>query len=224
MSTEEQISQIKGVDTIKEFYTSNKKNINIAGIGLFLAMLGVIYCVYVLQPAKVRDAGNSFFTAERYFHSDSLDLALNGDGVNLGMLDIADEFGSTKIGEMASFYAGRIYLEKGQYEDALDYLESTSFGDEVMHAQVKTLIGDCHSELGDYSTAGDKYMKAANSRENNFTTPIALRKAGEAYEEAGEYSDALKAFNRLKEDFKETREAIQVEAKIARVEAKIAAE
>jgi tetratricopeptide (TPR) repeat protein len=223
MSTEEQLSQIKGVDSLKNFYDTNKKNINIAAIAAILVMAGVWYYVREYKPAVEVDANNSFFMAERYYQMDSFNYALNGDGINPGMLDIADEFGSTKVGDLALYYAGRIYLNQGKYNEAIDYLSDASLSDEIMNAQVITLIGDCYSELGDFSKAGDKYMKAANARDNELTTPYALKKAGEAYEEAGEFSDALTALNKLKDDFPTARESQSVDARIARVEAKKAA-
>lgn len=224
MSTEEKVSQAQGVDSIKGFYDNNKKNINLAMIVVIAITAGAWYYIRQYKPALENDAQSAYFHAERYFQMDSLDQALNGDGINAGMLEIADEFGSTKVGNMAAFYAGRIYLKKGDYENALDQFESASFEDELMSAQVITLQGDCHSELGDFVKAADLYMKAANHRSNELTTPYALSKAGAAYEEAGKLSDALEAYERLRDDYSDKRDAAQVEAKIARVKAKIAAE
>ncbi len=65
-------------------------------------------------------------------------------------------------------------------------------------------------------------MKAANSRENDLTTPYALAKAGIAYEEAKNYEDALDAYEKLSADYKNTPSAVQVEARIGRVKAKMA--
>lgn len=223
MSTEEQLSQIKGVESIRNVYDNNKKNINIAAIAAIILMAGIWYYYKMYKPGFEKDANESFFMAARYYDTDSLNQSLNGDGINLGMLDIADEFGSTKSGQLATYYAGRILLQQGKFDEALEYLEDVSFSDEILAAQAITLAGDCYSELGDYSKAGDVYMDAANKRENDLTTPLALRKAGEAYEEAGELEDALDAFVELNENYIQSRDAINSEAKIARVKAKMAA-
>lgn len=225
MSTEEEQSvENKSIQSISEFLESNKNNVLIAGIALILVAGGIYYYNNSYKPAMETEANDSIFMAERYFGQDSLDKALNGDGLNLGMRDIADEYGSTSAGNRAAFYAGRILLDKGQYEEALDYLDDVSMDDEIMAAQLVTLRGDCYSEMEQYEKAGDTYMKAANKRENNLTTPYALMKAGVAYEEAGELSDAKKAYEKLEADYSESRIADKIEARIARVEAKMAAE
>jgi TolA-binding protein len=143
-----------------------------------------------------------------------------GDGVNLGMIDIADEFGSTKIGNQASYYAGRILLEQGKYEEALDYLNNVSLDDKIMAAQVITLRGDCYSEMEDYEKAGKTYMSAANKRDNELTTPYALLKAGAAFEEAGSYDDAIDAYAEIEESYPDSRQAELVKALVARAKAK----
>ena len=223
MSTEEQhIQNEQGVDSIAKFYDDNKNNIMIAGIALILLAIGIYYYKNVYKPQLEKDANASFFMAERYYSMDSLNQSLNGDGQNLGMIDIADEFGSTKVGNQAKYYAGRILLEQGKYSEALEYLEDASFDDELLSAQIITLRGDCHSEMEEFEEAGDIYMKAARSRENELTTPYALSKAGIAYEEAKSYEDALEAYEKLSADYKNTPYAVQVEARIGRVKAKMA--
>lgn len=221
MSTEEQYSTNKSTQSITQFLDTNKNNLLIAGIALILVAGGIYYYSNSYKPALESEANESLFTAERYYNQDSLDKALNGDGLHLGMIDIADEFGSTNAGNRASYYSGRILLEKGQYQEALDYLSKVSMDDEIMAAQVLTLRGDCHSEMENYKAAGELYMKAANKRENNLTTPYALMKAGIAFEEAGELSSAKKAYEKLQEDYATERIVDKIEVRIARVEAKL---
>ncbi len=221
MSTEEQEGKAKGIDSLNNFYESNKKNINIAAIAVIILMAGVWYYFKQYKPGIERDAKDSFFMAERYYGQDSLNKALIGDGINLGMMDIADEFGSTKTGQQATYYAGRILLQQGKFQEALDYLSDVSMSDEIMAAQVISLQGDCYSELGNYSEAGDRYMYAADKRDNAFSRPIALKKAGEAFEEAAEFDDALDAYKALREEYSETPQAQNIEGKIARVSAKM---
>ena len=186
-----------------------------------IVLAGAIYYYNdVYAPEKEMEAADSFFMAERYFGLDSMDKALMGDGVHLGMIDIADEFGSTKIGNQASYYAGRILLDQGKFEEALDYLNAASMDDEIMAAQVITLRGDCYSEMEDYEKAGKTYMNAANKRDNELTAPYALMKAGAAFEEAGSYDAAADAYGEIEESYPNSRQAELVKALVARVKAK----
>lgn len=222
MSTEEQQSEYQGIESLTKFYDENKKNISIAGIVLILLATGIWYYTGPYADQQEKEANDNFFKAERYYNIDSVDLALNGDGLNAGMMEIADDYGSTKTGQLAAYYTGRILLEKEQYTEALEYLESVSMDDEIMAAQVITVQGDCFSQLGEYTTAGDRYMKAANKRDNLLTTPYALLKAGQAYEEAGDFSDALNAYEKLSDSYSSSKESKNIEGKIARIKAKLA--
>ena len=224
MSTEEQSIENKGIQSISAFLDKNKNNVLIAGIALILIAGGIYYYKNSYIPSLETEANESLFMAERYVNQDSLDKALNGDGLNLGMKDIADEFGSTSAGNRASFYVGKILLEKGQFEEALGYLSNVTMNDEIMAAQVTTLKGDCHLEMEQFEKAGDTYMKAANMRDNNLTTPYALLKAGIAYEEASKFNDAKSAYEKIQTNYSDSRSADRVEARIARVEAKLFAE
>ena len=81
-------------------------------IGLLLIVAGYFGFNYYIDKQNV-EANNQMFQAVFYFESDSLDLALDGDGNNLGFKDIAAEFGMTKAGNLANFYAGYCFLKKG---------------------------------------------------------------------------------------------------------------
>jgi predicted negative regulator of RcsB-dependent stress response len=224
MNTEEQTTENKGIESFVQFFEKHKNNAIAAGVALIILAGGIYYYNDVYTPQQEMDAADSFFMAERYFGLDSLDKALMGDGIHLGMIDIADEFGSTKIGNQASYYAGRILLEKGKFEEALDYLSNVSMDDQIMAAQVVTLQGDCYSEMENYLKAGKTYMSAANKRDNQLTTPYALLKAGAAYEQAGSFDNAIDAYTEIEESYPNSRQAELVEALVARSKAKQASQ
>jgi len=220
MNTEEQTTENKGIESLIQFFEKHKKNAITAGIAMIILACAIYYYNDVYAPEKEMEAADSFFMAERYFGLDSMDKALMGDGVHLGMIDIADEFGSTKIGNQASYYAGRILLDQGKFEEALDYLNAVSMDDEIMAAQLITLRGDCYSEMEDYEKAGKTYMNAASKRDNELTAPYALMKAGAAFEEAGSYNAAAEAYQEIEESYPNSRQAELVKALVARAKAK----
>ena len=45
------------------------------------------------------------FKAEEYYRMDSLQKALNGDGINWGFVRVIKEYGGTDAGNLARFYA-----------------------------------------------------------------------------------------------------------------------
>ncbi|MBR9860435.1 tetratricopeptide repeat protein [bacterium] len=221
MSTEEQLSQIKGFSSIQQWYEDNKKNVNIAAI-VFIVVLGAGYYYFKFhKPNTEKEAHAQLFTAERYLRQDSLNLALNGDGMAMGTRAVADEYGGTKAGNLASYYTGSILLRQGQFEDAITYLKDCSFDDQIHAASRITLLGDCYSELGDYKKAADHYMDAANKRENDITGPVALRKAAFAYAAAGEYEDAIDALKEMQTTYPDAEEVRTAEKLIGQYEAEL---
>ena len=127
-------------------------------------------------------AQNEMFQAVYYFEADSLDLALSGDGNNLGFVDIASEYAITDAGNLANFYAGTAYLKQNKYELAILYLEDFDSKDLLVQARAYSLIGDAYMELADYQNAADYYEKAAGYKPNKYFTPQYLMKAALAHE------------------------------------------
>ncbi|MFP4367705.1 MAG: tetratricopeptide repeat protein, partial [Bacteroidales bacterium] len=69
--------------------------------------------------------------------------------------------------------------------------------------------------------AASFYTKAAKRRTNEFTSPVYWMKAGLVYEELGDYTKALDAYEQIKENYPESTEADQIEKYITRVQLKM---
>ena len=69
------------------------------------------------------------------------------------------------------------------------------------------------------SDAISYYQQAANDNKNKFTSPIFLKKAALANEEKGNYTDAVKIYERIKADYAETEEGKEMDKYIARAKA-----
>ncbi|MBC8342780.1 MAG: tetratricopeptide repeat protein, partial [Bacteroidetes bacterium] len=165
-------------------------------------------------------AQDLMFIAEDYFGKDSFELALNGSAESYyGFLDIIDEFKITPSGNLARYYAGICYLKLGDYEEALFHLKKFKTNSLMLKPIALGAIGDCYSELEEYDNALKYYMKAANASENTFTTPIFLMKAGAVLEHQDNYKKAIKVYERIKEDFKDSQEANNADKYIGRAKA-----
>lgn len=183
---------------------------------LVLAFLG--YKKYIVQP-KVKEAQEVIFPAQQYFERDSFNLALNGDGNNLGFLDIIDDYSITPSGNIAKYYAGVCYLNLGQYQKAIEFLKSYSAEDIMTSIMAKGAMGDAYIELGNINKGIDAYMKAANFNINNFTTPLFIMKAAQTHFAEGDYSKALELYKRIEKEFTESNEYRSIEKYISRAEA-----
>lgn len=206
------------VGKIESYFEQNKNVLYGVMGGIAAIILGYFgYKYYISEQDK--EGQISMFQAIYYMERDSLKKALDGDGSNLGFVDIAADYSSTKAGNLANFYAGTAYLKMGKYQDAIDYLENFSSSDWIIQARAYALTGDAYNEMGKYSEATDFYLKAANKNPNKIYTPKYLMKAALAFELQKDYQSALNLYQRIKEEFDETQEAFEVEKYIARAEA-----
>ena len=191
---------------------------------IFIAVLVVAFGIYgVSRYNKKRNetASSQIFKAQQYFENEQYENALNGDGNNLGFLDVIDDYGSTKTGKLAAYYAGISYMKLGNYEEALNYLKKYNNNDQVLSAMALGAMGDCYMELNDLQSAASYYGKAAAKNPNEFTSPMFLMKQGLTYEILNDYVKALNAYQTLKKDFPNSTEAFEVSKNIANMQEKM---
>lgn len=218
-TAEENIQAVEEALSKTEHFIEKNQNSILITIGVIvLIILGYFgYQRFYLAP-KEQTAQEQIFMAEKYFELDSLNLALNGDGINPGFLDIMDEFGGTKSANLAKYYCGIIYLNQGNYETAIDYLNSFSSSDQLIGPMALGAIGDCYAALNKNSKAVSYYLDAADKHANDFTSPVFLMKAGWAYEVSDDYQQAVKVYQRIKEEFPKSQEAREMDKYIARAQ------
>ena len=211
---------------LEVFYEKNKKAVTYGG-GAILAIVAIFsfYKFYWL-PGEEKEANNEAFFAQTYFEKDSFLVALNG-GLNMqtadgpktmmGFTELADTYGATKTGDLANYYAGICYLRTGKFAEAIESLEKFSGKDEMVAPVATGAIGDANMELNNVDEAIKFYLKAAEQSNNDFTTPLYLKKAAFAYEQKANYTEALATYERLKNEYAKSSEAREVDKYIARV-------
>src|SRR3990170_2860100 len=138
-------------------------------IGIAAAIVLIVAGYFGFQYYKNNqeaDAQREMFQAVYYFEADSLDLALNGDGNNLGFIAIIEDYGITDAAELANYYAGIAFLKQGKFEVARLYLEDFKSNDLLIQARAYSLIGDTYMEENNYPEAARYYNKAAEYKPN----------------------------------------------------------
>lgn len=217
----------EGASKAEEWVIKNQKYIFVI-VGLAAAIvLGYLGYSKFIQEPKQSEAMNEMYQAQKYFDEaitgnakDSLfTLSLNGGEGKYGMLDIAKEYSGTKAGNLANYYAGMAYLNLKDYQNAVSYLSDFDGSDEILGPIAKGGIGDAFVQLNQAEDALDYYVQAAEMKANNFTTPTYLYKAGTIALQLGKNNEALKYFNRIKEEFSTSTEAQNIEVFIGRAEA-----
>ena len=151
-------------------------------------------------------AQKEMFQAVYYFEADSLNKALNGDGNNLGFLEIIDEYGVTDAANLANYYAGVSYLKQGKFELARLYLEDFSASDLLIQARAYSLVGDSYMEEEKYDDAAKYYSKAANYKPNKYFSPAYLMKEALAYEKLNQPDKARETYDKIINEYWESSE------------------
>ncbi len=205
---------------VEDFYHKNRKNILIALGVIVVAVVGYWSFTKFYLEDKEKSAQIAVFPAQAWFEVDSFNLALNGDGKGkLGFIEIANEFGMTKTGNLAHYYAGVCYMQKGEFANAIEQLEDFSTDNKLIGPLAVGLLGDAYSETNDFDKAVKNYTKAANMSKNKLTAPIFLKKAGFIYEEQKDWGNALSMYEKIKSDYPDATEASDIDKFIARAQA-----
>lgn len=205
----------------EQYIEENQKSLTI--IVIAVAVIIAVYLGYkkfYLAPAE-KNAQEEMFMAEKYFELDSFQLALDGDGSYLGFLDIINEYGVTKSANLSHYYAGVSYLRLGQYEDAIKHLKKFDSNDILVSTIALGAIGDAYVELGELDEAVSFFVKAAERKKNEFTSPIYLKKAGLVYENIGDLNKALDVYEKIEKLYPKSEEASDIQKYIAKVKVKL---
>ncbi|MDJ1484965.1 tetratricopeptide repeat protein [Cytophagaceae bacterium DM2B3-1] len=191
-----------------EDFVQRNRNLFLGGLAAVVLLVGGIFFYRYYTQNKETEAQKYMFRAVLYFEADSLTKALNGDGVNDGLLKIADEYGSTKAGKLAHFYAGVALLKQGKYDDAITHLKDFSSSDLLLQARAYSLVGDAYLEKKQPEEAVSYYEKAANYEPNKFFTPAYLLKLGIAYEMAKQNDKAIETYDKIITNYEDSAETI----------------
>jgi len=198
---------------IKDQFKSNKRLRLISFIvgGVLVALLGIfLYYQMFWTPAneKSRDA---YWEGLNYAKVDSVDVAM--DEFRAAVKKYDGKIG----GEVSQFLYARQLMNKGEFKKAMEELEGVEIDDSYVSVLRTGLMGDCHSEMKKYAEASAQYEEAANMIDNDFTTPLFLRKAAGCAEELKDFKKATEYYQRILDDYPQFAVQFEIERYHARV-------
>jgi tetratricopeptide (TPR) repeat protein len=211
------ISTVEETLTRTEHYLEENYKTFLIALSVIVLLVGIGWLGKLYLNKRNEEAKSQMYQAEKYLETDSLKLALNGDGNYLGFLDIAKDYKFTNSGNLARYCAGICYLHMGNYQEAIDFLNKYSKKDKVIGSLAIGATGDAYVELGNIDKGIAKYLEAADFAKNSFNSPLFLLKAGELYELNGKFAEALKLYERIENQYPESTEGSTIEKYIARV-------
>ncbi len=201
------IDVVEVKQSAQDFFENNKSLVLIGLTLLVLLVVGYIAYKYAYKAPRENAAMNELYKAETQFERDSFTLALENPGGGFsGLLDIIDTYGGTKAANTAKYYAGVSYLQLGRFEDAIEYLDGFRPKGDVTPIMKHGAMGDAYSELGQMDAAINAYKAAANAKDNDFLTPYYLSKYATLLNIEGRKDEALKAFERIRDEYPQSAE------------------
>ncbi|RKD18579.1 hypothetical protein BCY91_14635 [Pelobium manganitolerans] len=215
------ITQPSSIGKTSFFIQENKKSlIVIAATIVGLIVLFFAYQKLYLAPRET-EAVNQMFKAQQYWEQKNWDKAIKGDGNFPGFESIIENYDNTKSANLAYYYLGIAYLNKGEFQKAAENLTKYNGSDAILAPEALGAAGDAYVELKDYDQAITFYKKATAKGDNLFAAPIYLKKLGLVYEEQKDYKAAVDAYNKIKKDYPESAVATTIDMYIARAQGKL---
>lgn len=216
--TEQTPNTVGEVLSKSEEFILKYKNLIMGGILaiIVLVVAGIWYNNNVVKPAE-KEAAEALFPAETLFRAGSFQEALDGDGVNLGLLAITKEYSGTKSGNIANAYAGIALAQLGRYEEAITYLNNFDGDDQMVAPAVLGTLGNCYAQTGNNDKAISLFLDAASKADNTTISPYYLMQAGIMYEQTGKPAKALDLYKEIQKKYPTSMQAADIEKYINRI-------
>lgn len=189
------------------------------GLKVLIAVLAAIliigggifgYQEWIVKP-KSEKAASAMVDVERFFENQQYEEAINGDGQNRGALAIISEYGNTKAGNLARYYAGMSFLHLGEFQEAIKHLDAyKKESGTVLQALAEGGKGDAYLELGQEDKAEAAYRKVINYKDE-LVSPIYLFRLAMLLDEKDQKEDAIKLLKEIKSDYPLSVQAQDVE-------------
>lgn len=206
-----EFEEVKVLDNLVAKYDSNKKRINTIVTAVLAVIVGYFAYTNLYKGPRDTKAANAIAYAQRYFESDSLDKALNGDGQHLGFLKIMKKFSGTPTANMCNYYAGVCYLQKGDFKNAVKYLEDFDGKGTLVSYAAKGVLGDAYMELNNPKKAMEAYEDAIGNASDNVMTPTYMLRLAMVCEMNNKIDDAKKYYHKIKDEYPQSEQARDVE-------------
>lgn len=191
----------------ENFFEKNSKMVVVAIVVIFALAAAIFGYKKVIVEPRMTKAQEMLFEAQYQFESQNADfaLALNGDENTPGFAQVVEQYGNTPAGNLARMYAAACSLRLGEFDQAQSYINSfknvKGVPGEIINAMAAGIKGDIAVEKGDNAAAAKLFEQAAKVSENDFTTPMYLRKAALAYTAMGNEAKAAELMKKINDEY-----------------------
>jgi len=183
------------------WYQQNKKTVN--GVLTGVVVLAIVVVAYLNNVnSNNLKATSELGKISSYYDQGKYDVAINGnlqENVR-GLQAIVDDYGSTKAGEMATFYLANCYYAQANYEKALQYFLDVDVSDELVSSSAISGAAACYEAQANYEKAASMYEKAAFKYAKDVNAAENMFHAAKNYLAAGNKEKAAELFKKVKKD------------------------
>lgn len=209
LGTKQEIEGKENEKNLVAFFKKYEKIIYSVLLGIVvIAILIVALFKFIITPRNQKAAEAIIAPIEQYTLAlstgDSLAFAtaLEGNEDADGFLTIIDDYGHTKAGNTAKYYAALCYLQQHNTDEALDMLLKYKKNDKNVWYSAQMLIGDLYDEQGDVENA-KKYYQHAIKGNTELVAPVAAFKLGMLFEREENWDKAYDNYKLIEDKFYE---------------------
>ena len=191
----------------ENFFEKNSKMVVTAIVVIFAIAIAVFGYKKLVSEPRLNKAQELLYQAQYQFEQNTPDyaVALNGDENTPGFAEVAEQYGNTPAGNLANMYAAACSLRLGDLAQAEKYIKNYSSvkgpAGEMINAMAIGIQGDIAVEQDDLSKGASLFEKAAATSDNEFTTPMYLRKASQAYRAMGNVEKANELLKTIQDKY-----------------------
>lgn len=183
------------------WYQANKKTVN--GVLTGLVVLAVVIVAYMNNVSSNNvKATSELGKISPYYDQGKYDVAINGnlqENVR-GLQALVDDYGSTKAGELATFYLANCYFAQGNHEKALKYFLDVDVNDELITVSSLAGAAACYEAQGNHEKAASTFEKAAFKYAKDVNAAENMFYAAKNYLASGNKEKAAELFKKIKKD------------------------
>lgn len=185
------------------FVNKYKKQITTAIVAVVVVVGGSLAYVYGYSKPREDKAQELLgVVMQKYVMTQDFEKALKGEGKTLGLITIADQYGSTDAGNVAKYEAGLCYYQTGKTKDAIKYLaDFDTKGDATVSPQALFALANCYAADKQLDKAVDTFKKAAAKTDVPALCAEYLFQAGLILENQKKNDEALKLYEQIKADY-----------------------
>jgi predicted negative regulator of RcsB-dependent stress response len=136
----------------RSFYEENKRPVQIAAALVGVLIVGIVGWRWWSgrQDVRAAEALGGILTA---YEQGNYEAALEGTGTQPGLLEIANRYGSTDTGNLATFFAADALYQLGRFDEAGQYFERYDAREDLLGASALAAQAGLPEQPGGWAEA-----------------------------------------------------------------------